>query len=328
MKILHITSHEGTIKNIKNVLNYLNNENNLTTEPPICNNYYIDKNTANNLWSHYKHNTSKYDILLFTDTSMIARPFLQNINDHNCLLVIYITNRFDWGIWGVTDNEYYELYANTSNHKRVVFCADNNYDQHYAKIHNINFAYDKAINLTPALADKIITYSINKFFIYNRGTQIEHYKRYLDDRNITYNLFCPTNRFKNTQHICEYKGIIHLPYQTNIQSLFENIGYFIIYFIPSKKFITELIFNTEWYYWEEKNKPLNLLIKSIELSEWYNYENEHIFEYFDSWDELGQKVNNLTDDYILNKKQIIKQFIKIKNAENVLKWKTIFEHYF
>jgi hypothetical protein len=324
MKALHLTSHIGTIKNIQNVFDYLNINDNLVTQNSCYNSYYMNETKANEIWHHYSDKLDEFSILIFTDTSMVARPFLQNINKHNCLIIIYVTNRFDWGIWGFEDKAYYKLYSEMSRNNRVIFCSDNNYDQYYAKTKNINFMYETAINLTPKISKNIILYTKNKFFIYNRGTKIENYKKNLIDLNINYDLFGEGfNRYNNIEHICEYKGFIHLPYQTNIQSLWENLGYFIIYFIPSKIFIQELITKTSWYYWEEKNKSYDLLIKSIELSEWYNINNKDIFEYFDSWDHLKYKIENMNDEYIIQKKLTIKNFIENSNIQNIEKWKNI-----
>jgi hypothetical protein len=155
----------------------------------------------------------------------------------------------------------------------------------------------------------------------NRGTKIENYKNFLLERHIEFDIFGEGyDRFNDHEQICEYKGYIHLPYQTNIQSLWENLGYYIIYFIPSKKFITELIMNTQWYYWEEKYRHYDLLMKSIELSEWYSNDNEELFEFFDSWDHLKYNINNITDEYLINKKNKIQNFIKKNNETNLNKW--------
>ena len=89
--------------------------------------------------------------------------------------------------------------------------------------------------------------------------------------------------------------MIHLPYQVNIMQLWENLGNNIIHFIPSKKFIKELIWNNDWYSWEEKYREPCLFEKSIDLSEWYQEENEDYFIYFNSWEDLKLK----TKEYIL-----------------------------
>jgi len=327
MNSLHITSHNGTIANMENVYKYLN-KSILITESSKHGINFINKEESDFLYLHYHNRLNEFKFIIFTDTSMIARPFLENIDSHNCILVIYITNRFDWGMWNVSKKdhtEYCELYSKLSNHKRVIFCADNNFDQFYAKKYNIHFLFYEKITLTPSICEKeIINYSMNKFFIYNRGTKIDHYFKILDELNISYDIFGESyERYKDREQICQYKGFLHLPYQTNIQSLWENLGYFIIYFIPSKKFITELILNTSWYYWEERNREFDLLIKSIELSEWYNKENEIVFEYFDNWLELKNKFQNLSDDYLFKKKRDIKNFIENSNSINIKKWEII-----
>ena len=328
MSALHLTSHIGTTKNIENVFKFLNIEHKLVTQKCINNNYYYDYSTANEIWDYYSDKLDGISVLIFTDTSMVARPFLQNIEKHNCLIIVYITNRFDWGIWGFNDDLYYNLYSEMSNNNRVIFCADNNYDQHYALTHNIKFLYEDSIKLTPLITENIIHHNKNKFFIYNRGTQINQYEQYLKNLNIEYDLYGEGfDRFKNNENICEYKGFIHLPYQTNIQSLWENLGYFIIYFVPSKTFITELIGqDNSWYYWEERHRPYELLMKSIILSEWYSEANEEIFEYFESWDDLKYKIENINDEYIVNKKHKIKNFIENSNKSNIQKWKNILKN--
>jgi hypothetical protein len=325
MNTLHLTSHIGTTKNIQNVFKFLNIENKLITKKCINNSYYYSEPIANKIWEYYSDKLNNINVIIFTDTSMIARPFLQNIDKHNCLLIVYITNRFDWGIWGFKDEEYYKLYSELSNNKRVIFCADNNYDQYYAMSYNIKFMYEDSIKLTPLITNNIKEHIIDKFFIYNRGTHIKNYKKYLKENEINYDLFGEGyDRYKDNEHICEYKGFIHLPYQTNIQSLWENLGYFIIYYIPSKNFITELINDpNSWYYWEEKNRPYDMLIKSIELSEWYNPDNQELFEYFDSWTDLKNKIQINNQTYIFEKKHKIKTFIENSNNINIQKWKNI-----
>jgi hypothetical protein len=128
------------------------------------------------------------------------------------------------------------------------------------------------------------------------------------------------SKYRDLDHICEYKAVLHFPYQVNTQSLWEYLAYNIIYFLPSKKFIYELISNTSWYYWEEKNRPFDLFIKSIEISEWYTEDHKDLFIYFDSWEELKLKFVNLTDDEILKKKKLIHEFMENNNKINLEKW--------
>jgi hypothetical protein len=324
-KVLHLTNHRGTKKNINAIFEQLDIQNQLINEN-CYNDYYISKERSNNIFNEYKDKIKEYKFLLFTDISMFARPFLENIDNHDCILIIYITNRFDWGMFGFIDEEYIELYFSLSKHPRVIFCSDNTYDQYYATIHNIHFLYSEPIKLTPLLINYISVHSKDKFFIYDRGTDVNYYKVILDEYEIPYEIFGEKYQpYRDVEHICEYKGIIHLPYQTNIQSLWENLGYNIIYFIPSKKYLKDLIKNTYWYYWEEKNKDEELLEKSVELAEWYLPEHECLFEYFDNWSELKEKFENYTQEKIIWKKNMIATFMEKNNNKNLAKWKNILQ---
>jgi hypothetical protein len=256
---------------------------------------------------------------------MLARPLLQNISHHNIKIIIYITNRFNWGDWNLNDREYYELYSNLSNHENVIFIADNKYDIYWSSLFHIKFFKNGLIRNCPEISNQIITSINNKFFIYDRGTNLNHYICHLDNRQISYDIYGGKNypRFRNQEHICEYKGIIHLPYQTNIMSLWENLGYFIIYFIPSKQLITEWILNENWYYWEESRKSRYILLKSIEYAEWYQDENKDLFVYFDNWDDLKQKIEETNYE---DKKRMIQNYIIRNNINYLHQWNEILFH--
>lgn len=317
MKILHLTNHRGTKKSIEHMCQQLNLLEKLTTET-IYSYYYIDRNLADSLWQEYKEKIKNYDILLFTDTSMVARPFLQHIDEFEGRVIVYITNRFDWGMFGFRDEDYYTLYSNISKHPKVHFCADNTYDQYYASTNNIERV--ELIKLTPLLSSKISLPINDRLFIYNRGTKIEHYRPFLDKYDIAYDVFGENNPYRDVEHIEEYVGILHLPYQTNIQSLWENLGYNIIYFIPSKQFFIKLLFlENSWYYWEERKRSIDFFLKSIDICEWYHPDNEELFEYFDSWEDLKGKMKKITQE----KKKKIHSFMQKHNHTNLEKWNFI-----
>ena len=324
---LHITNHVGTQKNMENVFLYLGKSDQLETSSQNCC-LYISDVDADELFHRLpiSEMEQKYHTLIFSDVIMNARPYLQNMNKHNFNIIIYITNRYHWGIWNNRDKEYFELYSNVSKDNRVTFISDNRYDQFLAKIGNIRFVFDDILRLTPII-DVGSLYSPEnnrKMIVYNRGTKIDKYRHLIAD--ISYDVFGENyGKYRDQQHLTEYLGYLHLPYQTNIQSLWENIGFGIIYFIPSKAFISDLILNSDWYYWEEKEKPMVLLLKSIELAEWYQEENEVYFEYFSSWAELQEKYNNYccSPDKVILKRDAIINSIKKSNVASLEKWKAI-----
>ena len=328
-KFLHLTNHRGTIKSINSVFKYLNMEERLVTRN-VYDHYFIDSNMAHEIFNNHKTLIKDYDYLIFTDTSMLARPFLQYLEDHNCKIIMYITNRFDWGMFGFRDEKYYKLYSDVSKTQRVFFCTDNEFDYWHASSNGIKLINENAIKLTLPLCQNIILPSSenkDKLFIFDRGTNYSNLLSILNQQNIKYDIFGERHKpYRDVDHICEYIGILHLPYQVNIQSLWENLAYNIIYFIPSKKFIKELIEKVDWYYWEESKFSKDREEKSINLSEWYLPENECLFEYFDNWNDLKNKLDIIDEDYLLYKKTIIKNFMENSNKQNIDKWRKIISY--
>lgn len=322
-KILHITNHPGTTKNLENICDCLHIAENLTTKK--CDfPYYISREHANEIWEQYASFISGFQILVFTDTSMYARPFLQNLDKHNAAIIIYITNRYDWGFFGNHGDDvvlYNDLYKMASNNPRVIVCADNRYDQWWAKWSDgMHFHYDTIIRLVPKICDYGEP-SSRKLFIYNRGTHVREYVHELLNRQVQYDIYGPEYEpYRDNAHIAEYVGILHLPYQTNIQSLWENLGCGNIYFIPSKSLITRWVLETDWYYWEERSKPHRVVMTSIDLAEWYQPDLADCFVYFDGWEDLAEKMENVDK---MAKKRAIREIVLKNNCEGLEKWKSL-----
>jgi hypothetical protein len=68
-----------------------------------------------------------------------------------------------------------------------------------------------------------------------------------------------------------------------------------------------------------------LLLCSIELSEWYQPENEIYFVYFDSWDDLKQKIIEYSSniELFINKRISIIKSIRASNTISLDKWRNI-----
>jgi hypothetical protein len=329
MNVLHITNHIGTTRNVENVFSTIQQDKAFRLHTEKCHfPLYIHLTQANDIFNQYMTRESfrEYHTLIFTDICMYARPFLQNIEDHSMNIILYVTNRFDWGAWYNGDTNYNALYAAVSKHPRVRFIADNRYDQYYAgELHGIRFFYPDLVRLTPKIqpySPRKIHFHNAKLFIYNRGTFLRHYQHWL--HGIEYDVYGYDgySRYKDENHIAEYMAYLHLPYQTNIQSLWENLGFQIIYFIPSKSFLTTILFD-EWYHWEEKyRKPFNVTYKSIELSEWYQEEHTDLFVFFDSWEDLTVKYRFYLENNtaLIEKKKKIYDYLTISNRIHLEKW--------
>lgn len=356
IKILHITNHTGTILNANQLEKYINTPDihpishpishpikiQITTRP-WSNSYYITESHADTIFQEWRDIIAPFDILLFTDTAMYGRPFLQNIDKHPCQIIFYITNRFDWGIWNIQDPTFYTLYSEASYNPRIRFTADNRYDKYYAQRKgNIYFPMEDYMRLVPHISPpqnthtqtNIHTHSQTttiqnnaiRFLVQNRGTDVSRYISHLDKYQIPYDIFDTNKRYRDKEHICEYLGILHLPYQVNIQSLWENLGYGIIHFIPSKTFLIQLV-QSDWYYWEESARGEPYLSKSIELSEWYCPDIADCFIFFDSWDDLYHKYSScvLYPKWYMDKRHYIIETVKSNNKTTVSKWIGLFQ---
>ena len=358
IKILHITNHPGTILNANQIATYINNSpasriQLKITIHPWQHPYYINKSLADEIFKSFSDVIIRYDMLLFTDTPMCARPFLQNLAAHTCGVIVYIPNRFDWGIWGFEDAEFYTLFRDVSlaedgrGRGRVQFIADNQYDNYYAQHKaNMKFAFGaECVRLTPriyefsessitnwnAVGENTSSDNMMKLFIQDRGTPIREYNHILDTREIRYDVFDTNHRYRDRAHIAEYLGVLHLPYQVNIQTLMENLGAGIIHFLPSETFFRHLLATEGWYYWEERHRDEHLLEKSIQLAEWYSPVLAPCFIYFDSWDDLRDKYQHAATTTgrleLLEKKRTILAVVKSLNQENIAKWQVLFQRF-
>jgi hypothetical protein len=304
MRILHITYHEGTKKSIIEVCNQLNI--NITTVVPT-HGLYITKEEANVIYNN-EYSKLNYDTIITSDTCMVSRPFLQNMDKHSMNVIVYITNRIDWGLFGIDDDEYLELFKNVG--KRVRIVADNNYDKLYASIKcNTNNLVDYVINPVFKLDPTIQTINKNKWFILNRGTNPGIYTPYLRDEYIVYDNL---NKYKDFFELKQYIGCLHIPYQVNIQTIHEAWNNGIIFCIPTLEF-----FNINNFYWEETNNK----IESFNNSIWYSGEYKHMFEYFNSWEECNALFKKCSDVSYRNIKiDTILSSVKKYNNESMNKW--------
>ena len=311
---LHISFHDRTIHSINNV--YKNLGKKIYTEKSTLP-LYISKDDANRIWDYFSKYYKQFSTIIITDTVMLARPFLQNMDKHEINIIVYITNRFNWGIWGFEDNDYYQTYSTMSKNPRVKFIADNMYDQYFASLYEINFLFPIIRHQSVVIDSPNLSFD-EKVFVYNRGTKVE---KYIENVSYNYEIFGENyQRYRDINHILEFKCFLHLPYQTNIMSLWENLGYGVVYFIPSQSLLEKWIYTEDWYYWEEQHKPEPIKSNSIKLSEWYSDYTKDLFIYFDSWDDFHEKLKTTN---IKEKRLTIINFMKKHNEIYNNIWKQL-----
>ena len=126
-------------------------------------------------------------------------------------------------------------------------------------------------------------------------------------------------RYNGPKDLSEFAGVIHIPYAWSNLALLEAIQAEIIFFIPSLQFIKYLIHTdkdkTDCFFWSPPLKE-----QLLNLSEWYCEEFKDVFIYFDSWEDLKHKIENLDS---IKHKELLKN-IGLKHEKDMLqKWRKI-----
>ena len=110
------------------------------------------------------------------------------------------------------------------------------------------------------------------------------------------------------------KGVICIPYAYLTWALFESFAHGVIYFVPSFEFLLE-ISKTPNFWFQPPFSP-----ETLRMSEWYNDDHKDLFVYYNSWEDLKYKTENL--DYTKQKKKI-NDFYKIHEENTLRQWKEV-----
>lgn len=320
MKILHISYHSGC----KNELEYVFNKLNYTVEymqfSDESNNnakYNMGHERAKKYWDKYQSYFETFDLIIVSDTSPISRVFLQN--NYKGKLIIWICNRFDYYDnctldCDFPDKEYYELFYQATKNDNVCIVGYTEFENYYCKnIKNIDVGNEiiKPIgkNMLTVDIDKKNIEKVDMFFVplYHNDTKMINLSNMLNDIGIAN--YC--GRYNGIIDLLKYKGIVHIPYAWSNFALFEGMQNEIIYFIPSIEFLFELKKNKDFFWSPPYDDSL------IKMSEWYCDDNAELFVYFNSWEDLKNKI--LTIDYDKKKEQIKKFAVKHEEIQ-MYKW--------
>ena len=327
MKLLHITFHKGCELDIEYAFTTLGHE--LHTmyfddgETKGGELYNITHNRAEKCWNKYKDYFNSFDGIITSDTCPTSRPFLQN--NWTKLLIIWVCNRFDYGIEQETkDKEFYQLLRDIPNRKNVYIFGytriENVYSTH---IKNVNFG-DFVIKPTGKnLLSKNVyqTYENenNVFYvpIYHNETILMNLSNKLTELGIQNRC----EKFNHISDLIQYKGGIYIPYAWSTLVFFERIQLGLVTFIPSLRFLMEL-FRSGNSWFQPPFTPQNPEL--LKLSEWYCDEHQDILVFFDSWEDLQYKIK--TTDY-KSKTQKILNFAQNHHDNMLSRWNFIINQY-
>jgi hypothetical protein len=327
MKILHISFHQGCQNDIEYVckklgidLTFMKYEDENIKGGDI---YNITHERALNNWTKNKDYYNTFDLIITSDTAPISRVFLQN--NFQKKLIIWICNRFDYAHQpdaekiGFPDKEYYDLINDVKNRPNISIIGYTPFENIYANhIKKLNIG-NECIKPIGQIGDVYNTYTStiiedkkNTFIIgpyHNDNLMID-----LKSKVKSLGIKVFNGRYNGPKDLAEFAGVIHIPYAWSNLALFEAIQLGIIYFIPSKIFLLSFKNMNFWH------QNMSFLEKYISKSEWYLEEHKNILIYFDSWNDLNIKINNLDFE---KHKIILKTFGEKHNIEMLQKWKNI-----
>ena len=270
--------------------------------------YNIGKERANNYFKKHREYFETFDIILVSDTAPIARVFLEN--NWNKKLLIWIHNRFDYGDAATNDcnfpdPDYYELIKEETKKFNVKIFGNTYFENYYCKkIRNTDIGNKIINNLGipkkkyELIPQNIIWYTHNNMSVLKLDKKMKDLGIPIQHKN-----FNDTNRYQN---------VIHIPDNWTNNYLFEALNLGICYFIPTHNFFRQIIKDTGFYW----SPPFN--IENLEMSEWYK--NDKWFIYFDSWEDLKDKI--LNEDYT-EFRLFLKEEGEKHKMKNIEEWKNM-----
>lgn len=334
---LHLTFHKGCVREIEYVAQELGIE--ITTLfIPDCKPYTFDpmshgnvlynmtKERANRIWKNLSDYFNTFDTILISDTTPIARIFLEN--NWQKPLIIWICNRFDYADQETFEadfpqQDYYDLIKNAIHLSNVRIFSFMDFEKIYMAekgiiIGNLSIKPCAPINqiisstsFIPSIIDKSKTFFIPP---YHNDTIFISLKEKCDELNIP----AYGGKYNGPSNLRGFKGIIHIPYSWSTIAFFENMQLGVPYFIPSYNFLKQLIQSSNSFFHPEGQFFLNE--QFYRLSEFYNGQHPNII-YFNSWHDLQEKVKNTDFSFL---KEAIEEYAKIHRKKMLQKWEDIF----
>ncbi len=331
-RVLHMTFHQGCAKEFEYVAEQLGLD--LTTQyvhdlPPEkfdgttsgSARYNVGHERAKRVWEINRDFYEQFDLIVTSDTAPLSRIFLQNGWDKP--LIIWVCNRFDYAArrfrdCPFPDPEYFQLIAATKKQKNVKIFSYTPFEHRYARLQRKIDAWSETIKPTGGGSDykgenSLIPASLNReenFFVppYHNDTIYMDLSAKLGVLGITHY----RGRYAGPWDLKDFKGIIHIPYAWSNLALFENWSNGLIYFVPSKRFLLQLS-RKKHFFWTPTFPR-----EYIEDSERYTPQHADLFVYFDSWEDLVEKVK--TTDYDAMRERILR-FSQKHQEEMLNRWR-------
>jgi hypothetical protein len=349
MKFFNLDCHVSVIADIRQILESMGHEvdswsvsghnwvfGKNSTKVDIVNQdtwHSLDKQMSDEFYERYKDELSKYDAFICTYPPSFAMLY----EKFDKPIIIQIPIRYEVPFHKSENNwNYFNQYLRDGIDKNKIFVtANSEYDKQY-----FEFFVNRHCELIPSICEYTNTTwtPTKEQFLYSGRLPIN-----FDERDV----INKSNLGKyDWSDITSFKGIIQIPYTCSTMSIFENYTSNIPMFFPSLKFMMQLYQNYSDFVLSEltwnrifgtsrqsiidcdrENDPnrfdnLEIMEKWISLSDFYNQEWMPHLIYFDSFEDLAQKLVN-TDLVGVNKQ--MEEFNKKRKELIYSKWSNLID---
>jgi hypothetical protein len=322
------------ITNIKGIWNHPN-----FTNPAVANQWYA----ANRDMCEGKH----YDFVLVGEPTVLGRPFLQAAQ-YRLLILFVVPNRID--VYSQSDQSYIDLMQQASNWPHVLLAANNRYEEwHNNAILNMNVSmpYISASDIPSLDAKAIYTSSVQRNIVPPVGSQdTVLYTVVLTGRNAHANgviraleqLQVPLRKLPHTHFgsplALSNKILLHIPYQCNTMSFFENLSMNVTYvlltirllkhYMSTGMAVGDMYGDCSFFAWLGMDDN-----QYAQVIDWYRSDLKHMFFYFDHTEDLmpNSSFMQMLPREAPKKRRLIHEFMKVHTETVVKSWVSLFAHF-
>jgi len=333
MKILHVSFHVGCINDLTYVFTKLGHSIDYENLRPLG--FNITKDIANKYWDENKDKIQTYDIVITSDTVALSYIFLLHLNELVPYLFILNCNRFDYGMYN--EPHFYELLRNVNKHiNKITYIPYTTFEQFWCAKHGI---YIHELPIRPIgkwIESATFTHKgiiddfgqINRSMVFEPENQtmfIQTYGNHTQFMNLSLTLYSAGisvayGGYNYFNEIIPFKGLVVLPDAFSKYFVFESIQNQLLVYVPSQKFLLELI-SKHKYYFNIEGSGGKLQQELVNLCEWYHWPETRI--YFDSFDDLTQKIKETTPQIKEEKIKWMKFYGNIIENSELQKWKVL-----
>jgi hypothetical protein len=334
MKILHLSYHVGCINDINYIFSKLGHS--ITSER--CSfPYHIPQNKAIEYWNDRKDYYQSFDIIITSDTVAISYIFLLQLDILTPHLIILNCNRFDYSM--TSEQKFYNLLREIKNKPdKITYIPYTTFEKIWCAKHGISVTEQtiepvgKVDNSNPYICPNIQNSfgSINTQLSNGKKEDtifIQTYHNHIKFMNLPYLLYTKGisveyGGYDTIEQLNNYKAIVVFPDAFSKYFITESIQNNIIVLLPSQEFLLELVSKTN-YFFNIEGSSGKLQRDWLNLCDWYKYAETRI--YFNSFNDMFEKIVNIDKTVIETKKRWMAFYGKSIEEEGLLKWKYIFD---